>query len=234
MIKKLFIILFAFTVTTTFVSANSTSTTASLTEDEIINIWKPYIVRVTCITLDEYGNKKSYSDGSGLLSKTAKGLPMVLTNKHVLFTKNKKLSDYCNVYLPTTKEVIKVTSKDRTGSKTKDIANLAIKEPTESVTNLLKNDKQISKDCKNVKLDSSEKIAVLGYPIGSNKSEVSVVKGFVTGYEDYFYISSATIVSGYSGGVAISLKDNCYLGIPTYAKGDDISKSLILDVNKMK
>ncbi len=234
MIKRLFTIFFALILGTSFTSANSTSTPVTLTEDEIINIWKPYTVRVTCITLDEYGNKKSYSDGSGLLSRSSKGTPLVVTNKHVLFTKNKKLSDYCNVYFPTTKEVIKVTSRDRTGSKTKDIANLIIKKPTDSVTNLLKNDKLISKDCKNVKLDSSEKIAILGYPLGSNKSEVSVIKGTITNYEEYFYVSNATIVSGYSGGVAISLKDNCYLGIPTYVKKDDLSKSLILDVNKMK
>lgn len=236
MIKKLFTIFFTLSLLTTNVFAVSVATTTpnKLTENEIINIWKPYTVRVTCISLDSNGNRKSYSDGSGLLSKTLKGAPVVITNKHVLYTKNNTLSSYCNVYLPTTKEIIKVLKKDFSASKNKDIANLAIRKPTESITDLLKNDKQISNDCKNVKIDSTENIAILGYPIGSNKSEVSIVKGLITEYEDYFYVSSATIVSGYSGGVAISLKDNCYLGIPTYAKKDDLSKSLILDVNKMR
>lgn len=237
MIKKLFIISFVFSLLTNSVFASTTSATSTpkkLTDDEIINIWKPYTVRVTCISLDSKGDRKSYSDGSGLLSKSLKGVPVVVTNKHVLYTKNNTLSSYCNIYLPVTKETIKVLKKDYFTSKDKDIANLAIRKPTESITSLLKNDKEVSENCKNIKFDSTENIAILGHPTGSNKLDISVTKGVVTGYEEYFYISSASVVTGYSGGVAISLRDNCYLGIPTYAKRDDLSKSLILDVNKMK
>lgn len=206
----------------------------TLTEEDVLSIWKEYTVRVTCITLDEYGNKKSYSDGSGFLIDTPNRGISVLTNSHLLYTKNNKLSDYCNIYFPSSKETIKVTKKNRFSSKYQDRATLVIKEPTQSIKDLIVKASVVEKDCSQKQMATSTSIAILGYPTGSDKTKVSVSKGSIVDYDKEYIISSATVVSGYSGGIAISLKDNCYLGIPTFAKRDDLSKSLILNVNKFK
>lgn len=201
--------------------------------EEVIKEWRPYVVRVTCITLDSNGNKKSYSDGSGFLAyDPAKG-PSVITNRHVFKIKDGTYTDYCDVYFPESKEVVKVDKKDRSvSSKGYDRGNLVITQPSEYVSNLAKNPIAISRDCKNAKPDSTEDIVIMGYPMGKPKDDISYAQGKIVGYQDKYFVSTATIVSGYSGGVAVSLKDNCYLGIPTYAQKDDLSKSLILDINK--
>jgi hypothetical protein len=201
--------------------------------EDVIQAWRPYVVRVTCITLDTQGNKKSYSDGSGLLSKgVTKGI-IVLTNKHVLYTTGGASSDYCDVYFPESKEVVKVEKADRSfSSKGYDMAALTINQPSEYISNLVKNNQTTGKDCKTANSESTDDIVIMGYPMGKPKDDISHSQGKIVGYNERFFISTATMISGYSGGVAVSLKDNCYLGIPTYAQKDDLSKSLILDSNK--
>ncbi len=201
--------------------------------EDVIKEWRPFVVRVTCITLDSNGNKKSYSDGSGFLAyDPAKG-PTVITNKHVFYVKDGISTNYCDIYFPENKEVVKVEKKDRSvSSKGHDRGNLVITQPSEYVSNLAKNPIAISRDCKNTKPDSTDDVVIMGYPMGRPKDDISYSQGKIVGYQEKYFVSTATIVSGYSGGVAVSLKDNCYLGIPTYAQKDDLSKSLILDINK--
>lgn len=205
----------------------------AITNEDIISVWKDYTVRVTCISLDENGLKKSYSDGSGFLIYTSKGIS-VLTNLHVLYTKGNKLSDYCNVYIPKTNETFKVLKKDRFSGKYQDRATLNIKIASRDLKELMRKSKAVSVDCKEEQLVKDIDIAFIGFPIGSDKTKASSIKGKIVGSEDDYIVSAINIVSGYSGGVAISLKDNCYIGIPTFAKKDDLSKSLILNVNKFK
>ncbi len=201
--------------------------------EDVIKEWRPYTVRVTCITLDANGNKKSYSDGSGFLTIDPNRGPMVFTNKHVFYVKDWTLSDYCDVYFPESKEVIKIEKKNRfVSGKGQDRGALVITQPSEYVSNLVKNKKITVNDCLRANTDSTDDIVILGYPIGKPKDDISYAQGKIVGYQDKYFVSTATIVSGYSGGVAVSLKDNCYLGIPTYSQKDDLSKSLILDINK--
>lgn len=201
--------------------------------EDVIKEWRPYVVRVTCISLDSNGNKKSYSDGSGFLAYDPVKGPSVITNKHVFYTKDGISSNYCDIYFPENKEVVKVEKKDRyVSSKGYDKGTLVITQPSEYISNLAKNSITTSRDCKTTKPESTDDIVILGYPIGKPKDDISYAQGKIVGYQDKYFVSTATIVSGYSGGVAVSLKDNCYLGIPTYSQKDDLSKSLILDINK--
>lgn len=201
--------------------------------EDVVKAWRPYTVRVTCITLDSNGNKKSYSDGSGFLTvDPAKG-PTVFTNKHVFYTTNRASSDYCDVYFPESKEVVKVEKKDRyVSSKGYDRGTLVITQPSEYISTLVKNKNITVNDCVRANTESTDDIVIMGYPMGKPKDDISYAQGKIVGYQDRYFVSTATIVSGYSGGVAVSLKDNCYLGIPTYSQKDDLSKSLILDINK--
>jgi hypothetical protein len=201
--------------------------------EDVVKAWRPYVVRVTCIILDSNGNKKSYSDGSGFLTfNPAKG-PTIFTNKHVFSLPDGTATNYCDVYFPDSKEVVRVDKKDRyISSKGYDKGSLLITQPSEYVSTLSKNTRFTINDCIKANQDSTDDIVIMGYPIGKPKDDISYSQGKIVGYNDHFFISTATLVNGYSGGVAVSLKDNCYLGIPTYSQKEDSSKSLILDINK--
>jgi hypothetical protein len=71
--------------------------------EDVVKEWRPYTVRVTCITLDANGNKKSYSDGSGFLAYDPARGPSVITNKHVFYVKDGVSTNYCDVYFPENK-----------------------------------------------------------------------------------------------------------------------------------
>jgi hypothetical protein len=199
--------------------------------EDVVKEWRPNTVRATCITLDAQGNKKSYSDGSGLLTIDSSKNIFILTNKHVTLVKGSWFN-YCDVYFPSNKETYRVEKGEMAISADgKDLARLKILRPTESIKEIINNSKN-KRDCKNTTPESTDDIVIMGYPMGKSKDDISYATGKIVGYQDNYFVSDATIISGYSGGVAVSLKDNCFLGTPTYSKKDDSTKSLILDANK--
>ncbi len=199
---------------------------------DVVKTWRPYVVRVTCIVLDENGNKKSYSDGSGFLSNDPKGA-LIITNKHVFNPYNNPVTDYYDVYFPESKETVRIEKKDRyTNSKGHDLGALVITDPSSHISNLLRNDSITSRNCTAVKSDSDDSLVIIGYPKGSSKTDVSYEQGKLSGYIGSYFISTAKVTEGYSGGIAVSLKDNCFLGITSAAYKEDLTKSLILDVNQ--
>jgi hypothetical protein len=53
----------------------------------------------------------------------------------------------------------------------------------------------------------------------------------ISGYEEGLYLTSAKVERGNSGGAAIDVNNNCYLGIPTFVTvGSFESLARILDV----
>ena len=83
-----------------------------------------------------------------------------------------------------------------------------------------------------VKAASGDRIVVLGYPAIGAKGDVTVTEGIISGYEEKFYITSAKIEQGVSGGVAVLVDKNCYLGIPTFVRAGEVeSLGRILDSN---
>lgn len=201
--------------------------------EDVVKKWRPYVVRVTCIMLNSQGEKSKYSDGSGFLVNIPSKGPSILTNSHVFSASGKISTNYCDIQFPDNSEVLRVERKDRYFSKEGyDKGILVISQPSEYVTNLIDNAKRTLRDCIYTKPESTDDIVIFGYPKDKPKNDISVSQGKIVGYMGNFFITSATMVEGYSGGVAVSLKDNCYLGIPTYQMKDDPTKSLILDVNK--
>ncbi len=58
-------------------------------------------------------------------------------------------------------------------------------------------------------------IIVLGYPAIGAKESLTVTEGIISGYDDKYFISSAKVDKGNSGGATIWIENDCYLGIPT-------------------
>lgn len=69
--------------------------------------------------------------------------------------------------------------------------------------------------CKS-QVNIGDKLIILGYPAIGSQSGITATEGIVSGFDGDYYITSAKIDHGNSGGLAILLKDDCYLGIPTW------------------
>ncbi len=76
-----------------------------------------------------------------------------------------------------------------------------------------------------------EEIVVLGFPaIGATKS-ITATNGIISGVDSRYYVTSAKIEQGNSGGATFWVKESCYIGIPTFALTGEIeSLARILDI----
>ncbi|MFA6094664.1 MAG: serine protease [Candidatus Paceibacterota bacterium] len=106
-----------------------------------------------------------------------------------------------------------------------DAAALVIKNPDPEIFKISKENFACEETPK-----TGEKIVILGFPgIGSSNS-VTATEGIISGNDNGDYVTSAKVEHGNSGGAAIWLKNNCYIGIPTYAISGEIeSLARILD-----
>jgi len=177
----------------------------------IIAEWTPRVAFVIC----RWGS--DIASGSATLGYLGDVGISAITNKHVIvdgtYIPNKCIiavgsdsytidwtngvSTYLNPYYPGTLE---------------DYGYIRI-DTTE--TSMMKYINQPLKLCTSVNI--GDKLVVLGYPgIGSNDG-ITATEGIVSGIEQDYYVTSAKIEHGNSGGAAILLKDDCWLGIPSAA-----------------
>lgn len=198
---------------------------ATKTENDlptIINQWKNRVAEVTCEW--QYSNDVAYAKGSGsgvIFDTTALGT-IVLTNRHVVLNDTLDGTEYpaawCTVKVYGVGEMkvygqnkpyrpalagedwvqVELNSKT-TGSSYNPFASL----PNFNV-------------CTNANI--GEKVVILGYPGIGAQGGITATEGIVSGIENQYFITSAKIDQGNSGGLAVLVKDNCYLGIPTWAK----------------
>ncbi len=74
--------------------------------------------------------------------------------------------------------------------------------------------------CSNANI--GDKVVILGYPSIGARTGITATEGIVSGVENEYFVTSAKIDHGNSGGLAVLLKDNCFLGIPSWAKSGEI------------
>ena len=86
----------------------------------------------------------------------------------------------------------------------------------------------------NINPTSGDEMLILGYPrIGSSQG-ITSTEGIVSGYDSPYYITSAKISRGNSGGLAVLVSQDCYVGIPTLVRADEVeSLGRILDINSL-
>lgn len=170
----------------------------------IVKEWRPRIAQVKCTWVQ--GQKTT---GSGLLIGKIDGTHKVQTNNHVVHDESLGSPESCTVRLPGD-EVVSANHLKSHGSL--DIATLSINEPSTLMATLAAN---ISSKACTKRADTGNPIVVLGYPGIGSKGDVTATEGIISGYDGNYYITSAKIEQGNSGGAAISLRDNCLLGVPT-------------------
>ena len=110
-----------------------------------------------------------------------------------------------------------------------DYGNIIISRPTQQIISVANNSKYTT--CEG-RASAGEQVLILGYPGIGSSNDITVTDGIISGYENGYYITSAKIEHGNSGGAAILVEKNCYLGIPSFAYSGEIeSLARILDMS---
>jgi hypothetical protein len=208
-------------------AADQTQTSArpsNNTLTSVIEEWHPYIAYIVCNFT--YSNGTPYSmQGSGTVSKSS-GSIVIVTNKHVVTDINGYGASSCSAYFPLdpNRTPLTWTTNDYYIYPNLDFAYLPINNPTSYITNLANS---VTNRC-SVEPPLGEEIAILGYPTNGSKTDITATQGIISGYDGNYYVTSAKVNHGNSGGAAIDIKNDCYLGIPTYYEGDVESLPRIL------
>lgn len=180
------------------------------TTSNIIKEWSKKVAYIECVWA--YTNGTVYAKGSGsatLVKFNNLGLRAV-TSKHVLLDKGQYIPRDCKVILSGGKTYL-ISSNDTNISIgiNEDWAYLKIT-PDETLNDITKQDIKL---CPSVEI--GDKLLILGYPVIGSQTGLTVTEGILSGFDGNYYITSAKIDRGNSGGAAILIKDNCYLGIPS-------------------
>jgi len=208
----------------------------------VIDKWKPSVAYIKC---DFFNKDETYAfseAGSGTLFGFSDGVG-IQTNKHVIskqlpLTGGLATPDYCTVKFLGNSKLYYVYHHTTSGvfnmqaaGDESDGARLIIRESDNFIANLLL---QQGFYCK-CKPSLGESIVILGYPSIGSQTDITATEGIISSYEysvnaGNYYVTSAKVEHGNSGGAAILVKDNCYLGIPTFAQiGEIESLARILD-----
>lgn len=184
----------------------------------VVKDWRPRVASIECRWEGLFGEEIDHGSGLWLTSDN-----VVITSDHVVIAEGVRLgppvkADSCSVKLPGGGTVTVGTEDISDWRGVEGVAAIKIKNPTADMKQVASN---LNSVCKSA-ASSGERIVVLGYPTIGAKNDVTVTEGIISGYEDDFYITSAKIERGVSGGVAVLVDKNCYLGIPVFVRRGEI------------
>ena len=207
------------------VTETQTSTPSQKTLPDIITEWSSNVALVVC----------KYSDGSGAFGSgflgDAGGFVSVLTNKHVITDKNGNGAVSCSVEIPGDGKNYYYADIDKSKICTDDLdwGYLAITTGDTYFNNTANNDLSICQQQEK----TGDSVVILGYPDYAGQfTEPTATQGIISGYASPYYTTSAQIESGNSGGVAIDINKDCYIGIPSAVEiGNYANLGRILNAN---
>lgn len=182
---------------------------------KIIAEWRPRIAYISCDWKNNNGAVYQTQTGSGILTTEKNGYPAVVTNAHVILDGNGVPPAICRLQFPDYGKTITVgvdqLFKSADGL---DWSRIDL-DSSDSYLNSL--------SAKTFSACGSEpsvgaNIVILGYPGIGSQTDITATEGIISGFDGNYYITSAKVERGNSGGAAISLRNNCYLGIPTFTR----------------
>lgn len=189
----------------------------------VIKKWGPKVAQIVCNFRDVNGNIYETSSGSATavsgidsLNNVAYG---VLTNLHVLEDRNVSAAD-CDVKFQDDPNIMTILNSYQVHASENAVDAVALKimTPDSYIINLSYDSKNKCQREPNL----GDDVVILGYPgIGANRS-ITATEGIISGFEDGYYVTSAKVEHGNSGGVAILVKDNCALGLPTFVESGSV------------
>lgn len=193
-------------------TTKETITKGETTTAEIVKKWSPQVVYVYCEWNYSNGTFDTAASASGFLTNFQDGSIAVMTNKHVILDEDKYRPAFCTTYF-LNGEIYKTwwDSKSFGVKVNSDIGTIVLPGLSDYLTNLAKKGGFY---CSN-EPTIGDKVVVLGYPgIGSNKG-ITATEGIISGIESDYYVTSAKIDHGNSGGIAVLVKDDCIIGMPS-------------------
>ena len=200
----------------------------SLDTKSIIEHWGSSVVRIVCD--DGFGNTWS---GSGTLWNVNNNF-VVTTNKHVADSQSclAIVTPFKNALSDVQNSLIYKARKDsfRTLEGDLDFLSFSLEERESNIplSKLAAYAHTMNKRCNKTLYPTGEQILILGYPaVGTLEgTALTVNEGIISGIESGFsfveggqftwYVTSAKIEQGNSGGAAIA-SDGCFIGIPTWS-----------------
>jgi len=202
---------------------NNASATKTNDLASVISQWSGIIAKIECEFTED--QQQYISQGSG----TALGLngqTIVLSNRHVLVPDNITPS-ICRTKIPSS-ALVYSGDDIRVSVSGADWAVLHLNDVDQQIRNITAKQPAF---CQR-KPSIGDEVVILGYPSIGAKTTITATEGIVAGYDGDFFITSAKVEQGNSGGAAILLKDNCLLGIPTFAQVGKIEAlARILDIS---
>lgn len=181
------------------------------TNSEIIKEWRNHLVQIACTNDGE-----NYSLGSGTITEFVEGAPVILTNSHVV-SSDGKLYVACGFVMKDWPEAYILSKESYSFSPTEDVSYILTEDSSSLNPDIKVSDIGDIKICSGV-ASIGDKVIILGYPsAGGTDGAITATDGIISSYDGQYYVTSAKIDHGNSGGAAILVKDNCYLGIPTWA-----------------
>ena len=177
---------------------------------QIIAEWTPRVAYVVC-----GWNQDGIGTGSGIMAYLDNVGIVAITNRHVIEIRG-YIPNACVISNSTGEYEIDWISGVSNYQDpyflglNEDFGYIRIDKYNQELSSLVNSPLKL---CYNVNI--GDKLVVLGYPYIGSQNSITATEGIISGVEPNYYVTSAKIEHGNSGGAAILLKDNCYLGIPS-------------------
>ncbi|MFA5934305.1 MAG: trypsin-like peptidase domain-containing protein [Candidatus Paceibacterota bacterium] len=184
---------------------------------EIISFWRKSLAYIVCAW-----SSGEMSAGSGWVESLRRvnpdgsygpWFPVVHTNKHVVSSDNYR-PNKCEITFPDIDKVYKVGEEAGAVLSSENYDNAVIT-PNNPDSDLIA--RKIQNYCKKGDPKIGDDVLVLGYPTIGSKTDITATEGIISGIDGDYFITSAKIDAGNSGGIAVLTKNNCFIGMPTYA-----------------
>jgi S1-C subfamily serine protease len=165
--------------------------------------WDPFVYMLSCFfTMDD--GKTREDRASAVIEKTTTGVRL-LTNRHIIERKDGTL-EKCVLSRPDSKNEIDVLPSAFVKNDTADFTYAFLTTEIPAMP--------FSRRCVS-KPHIGDHVLILGYPGIGAKESVTATDGIISGFDAENYTTSAKIEKGNSGGAAIDVGLNCFLGLPT-------------------
>jgi hypothetical protein len=202
----------------------------------LVSEWKKRVAKIECTWKRSNGTPYLNLEGSAVLVKFANGL-VAITNKHVIVDENGYSPSDCVVGIYDSGARAVSESHGRGAAETygygSDGRDWGLIQLGPTYTSFETDDAAFDTNtntqlrvCSNDDADVGDQIIILGYPSIGTAKGVTVTDGIVSGVEPDFYVTNAKIDHGNSGGAAVLVKEDCYLGIPTWVANNGGFESL--------
>lgn len=196
----------------------------------VINEWRKRTANVRC------SFSTGTSAGSGILmrfNEDGQSVYGVLTNQHVMTDALGRPAQSCSVTFPDTGAQITGTLANgdlEFSTNGFDFGRIVINNPSQQI---IQNATGQSHFCSEGNVSLGDSLVIIGYPAIGAGNDVTATEGIISGFEDDYYITSAKVEQGNSGGAAVLLEDSCLLGIPTFVQFgslESLARILKIDV----